>query len=529
MNLLKPTSAELKCMDCHAKPATVTNKPCNHTVFCSTCSAKYREKNGDICSICKKTLTNPVYVPPTQITCDMCYDDFAPGFTVRASDDCDHHFCVRCMVDKFRFSLKNKKEAFDSFGSVPGMCCPMQPTGCTARVGISRVNIIERVSIADTAQPRLTDAEIKKYVRFSNEGIIPSQRRVFCTNKKCLGKDDDGNRYVLDTGLVANLSHGETKTDNRAADMDTEIQRLQIQETQAVKNKDYAEAGRLDARIKELNVEKTNLLTAGETKKKDTSAAEIAEEIERLAAQKIQAATNENYEEAARLKKVIEQLIHTKNNLIAKQNEEMKLMKFECGWCETEMCRRCRNFRTGGSVPWHEGITCQNSMLAAKAMVRDNQDQNKNQALIEATTMPCPNCNFRVTHWHGHECHHISPSTSGCPNCQTHWCYACGTAGSKGPWWCGSTPTCAERLGRGYCTNTDILNHIHDSSGWPQDDRCGCQFCPDCKEGAPCSLCGGNCVVCKGLVPSGETCGVLLEEMPSTGETKTNSVSRASL
>ena len=40
----------------------------------------------------------------------------------------------------------------------------MQPAGCTARVGISRVNIIERVSIADTAQPRLTDAEIKKYV-----------------------------------------------------------------------------------------------------------------------------------------------------------------------------------------------------------------------------------------------------------------------------------------------------------------------------------------------------------------------------
>ena len=57
----------------------------NHTVLCPTCSRKYREKNGDVCSLCDTTLTNPIYVPPTQIQCDMCYDDFAPGFTVRAS------------------------------------------------------------------------------------------------------------------------------------------------------------------------------------------------------------------------------------------------------------------------------------------------------------------------------------------------------------------------------------------------------------------------------------------------------------
>ena len=92
---LKATSTEEKCMDCHAKTATVTNKPCNHTVLCSTCSRKYREKNGDVCSLCETTLTNPIYVPPTQIPCDMCYEDFAPGLTVRASDDCKHHFCVR--------------------------------------------------------------------------------------------------------------------------------------------------------------------------------------------------------------------------------------------------------------------------------------------------------------------------------------------------------------------------------------------------------------------------------------------------
>ena len=44
-----------------------------------------------------------------------------------------------------------------------------------------------------------------------------------------------------------------------------------------------------------------------------------------------------------------------------------------------------------------------------------------NNDFIEATSKPCPECRFRVTHWHGHACHHIAPS-GGCPRCKIGFC-----------------------------------------------------------------------------------------------------------
>lgn len=34
----------------------------------------------------------------------------------------------------------------------------------------------------------------------------------------------------------------------------------------------------------------------------------------------------------------------------------------------------------------------------------------KSRQYMEATTKPCPNCHMRATHYHGHECHHVSIS-----------------------------------------------------------------------------------------------------------------------
>ena len=51
-------------------------------------------------------------------------------------------------------------------------------------------------------------------------------------------------------------------------------------------------------------------------------------------------------------------------------------------------------------------------------------------AYIQLTTRKCPNpqCGERVSHFHGHGCHHISPMSDGCPSCHTHFCYICGRA-----------------------------------------------------------------------------------------------------
>ena len=91
-------------------------------------------------------------------------------------------------------------------------------------------------------------------------------------------------------------------------------------------------------------------------------------------------------------------------------------------------------------------------------------------ALLDKTSKACPNCGIRISHYHGHECHHIKPGT-GCPGCGHHFCYMClHTTGKKWRKEC-DCPT--------YCT-----------------DSCGCPPCPDCKPGKPCEHCPGHCGQC---------------------------------
>ena len=149
-------------------------------------------------------------------------------------------------------------------------------------------------------------------------------------------------------------------------------------------------------------------------------------------------------------------------------------------------------------------------------------------------------CGERISHYHGHHCHHISPvGRGGCPRCQQHFCYQClrkhGTPGAKvwhqvrgvsacfpspcsiiplpcipsradvAPWPCDLIwQACAHR--QTFCDDAAIAANIAHPNGWPIDRRCGCQICPDCRPGGrPCDprLCSGNCVVCRGLVPPG--------------------------
>ena len=67
--------------------------------------------------------------------------------------------------------------------------------------------------------------------------------------------------------------------------------------------------------------------------------------------------------------------------------------------------------------------------------------EDTTDAYINATTKACPNqaCRLRVTHYHGHACHHIMPTPfcdscqsyscghgkRGCPGCGLHYCYRC--------------------------------------------------------------------------------------------------------
>lgn len=119
----------------------------------------------------------------------------------------------------------------------------------------------------------------------------------------------------------------------------------------------------------------------------------------------------------------------------------------KCAYCGLSFCDRCRQ-------AFHPGQECQ--QLA------------ETEELIRNTTRPCPSCQFRVTHYRGHACHHIKPG-GGCPQCHTHWCYNCGNL-----YPCGRC--------RAFCS-----------------DACSCPDCPFCKPGRPCPSCDadGSCRMCR--------------------------------
>merc|ERR1712166_1498396 len=104
-------------------------------------------------------------------------------------------------------------------------------------------------------------------------------------------------------------------------------------------------------------------------------------------------------------------------------------------------CTKCKR-------KYHPDVTdCRVAMKEKRDVTQRN---------IEATSKPCPKCSTRVSHWHGHDCHHISPATRGCPTCHTHWCYSCGTAGPRGSGYCNSSPRC-----RVSCiSDTTITQHL---------------------------------------------------------------------
>ena len=55
---------------------------------------------------------------------------------------------------------------------------------------------------------------------------------------------------------------------------------------------------------------------------------------------------------------------------------------------------------------------------------RESIDDSNLDPFVVATTKACPVCQYRGTHFMGHDCHHISPF-GGCPRCRTHYCYSC--------------------------------------------------------------------------------------------------------
>jgi hypothetical protein len=132
-----------------------------------------------------------------------------------------------------------------------------------------------------------------------------------------------------------------------------------------------------------------------------------------------------------------------------------------CPHCYVPFCAPC-------SVPYHRGMSCRQFRAA-------HVDEQKNQALFDATSKPCPNCRTRITHYKHHGCHHIRPG-SGCPGCHHHWCYNC--SGS----WSGCDCAACRMLATQQRQKTACHCGVLFCS-----DKCACPECPDCAAGRPCA------------------------------------------
>jgi len=128
---------------------------------------------------------------------------------------------------------------------------------------------------------------------------------------------------------------------------------------------------------------------------------------------------------------------------------------------------------------------------------------------IISTTKACPHCGYRSTHYHGHQCHHISPARppkrGGCPNCHINYCYKCLSTETENIRDRNSASNCRCGCWSNFCrpinSLSDINNYIATNDGGiPYDVRCGCVICSDCRYGSPCSFCSGDCCVCRGSV-----------------------------
>ena len=108
-----------------------------------------------------------------------------------------------------------------------------------------------------------------------------------------------------------------------------------------------------------------------------------------------------------------------------------------------------------------------NLKVEEPSVAKTSTPADRTDEYITATTKPCPSCNMRVTHWHGHSCHHIQPG-GGCPNCREPFCYKCLNPGKTNAQLRGGLHLCVCGGWSNFCKGDDIEANIN-SSPYPYD------------------------------------------------------------
>jgi hypothetical protein len=141
-----------------------------------------------------------------------------------------------------------------------------------------------------------------------------------------------------------------------------------------------------------------------------------------------------------------------------------------CGVCRDSLCARC-------GAPWdpaHAEVSCAAHDAATRAVAaREATAAALGVEGSAAGHKACPGCGTLGAHWRNHHCHHISPPAGGfdkggCPECHTHYCFACLAVFDRADGW------------RGHYGNGPGQCRLFCGP------ECDCAPCPDCRPGRPC-------------------------------------------
>jgi hypothetical protein len=114
------------------------------------------------------------------------------------------------------------------------------------------------------------------------------------------------------------------------------------------------------------------------------------------------------------------------------------------------------------------------------------------------TSKPCSNCDSRLFHFQGHQCHSML-----CQKCNLKSCFVCCSLEEANRRLRGAISNCKCPYPYSHSFCPDILDIDKFSIDPYPHIGCGCPPCNECRLGSPCRGCQGNCIVCLGKVPPG--------------------------
>lgn len=161
-----PKNSKDCCVNCSSTDNLVINIPCGESYLCETCANEFRKEHGEICNSCREPST--IQTIKRKRECEICYE-VTPITEVIQIGECGHLLCSNCAIRLIRSS-------FQDISTFPINCPRVQ---CSSKLSsVFALQVQEKMQ--KIGLPTLSDAEVNKFVKCCDLGLIPVEHRMSC-------------------------------------------------------------------------------------------------------------------------------------------------------------------------------------------------------------------------------------------------------------------------------------------------------------------------------------------------------------